>query len=127
MQLPRETKSLGGFEAWDRRLRAPAHQQDRAAFVSLWADGTINISKAAYEMFDSPDTVQLLFDPKLRRVGLKPVERDADRAAYSSCYFLDQGQKLIPARRFCEHYGIPLTETRRYRPKLIDGALVVDL
>lgn len=78
-------------------------------------------------MFGSPDMVQLLFDSKLRRVGVKPVERDADRAVYSSYYFLDRDQKVISVRRFCEHYGIPLTESRRYTPKLIDGVLVVDL
>lgn len=127
VKLPRETKTLEGFEAWDRRLRAPAHQQDRAAFVAIWADGTIGINKAAYEMFDSPSAVQLMFDPKLRRIGLKPVERDADRGVHSSYYFLDGGPKVVPARKVCEHYGVPLGETRRYTPKLIDGVLIVDL
>ncbi len=127
MELPKETITLDGFEPWDRRRRAPAHQEGRDVFVSLRADGTIGISKAAYEMFGSPDTVQLLFDSRLRRIGLKPVDRDADRAVRSSCYFLDKSQALIPCKRFLEHYGVSTTDATRYTPKLIDGVLVVDL
>lgn len=127
MDLPQETTTLEGFEAWDRRLRAPANQKGRVAFMSIRADGTIGINKAAYEMLASPSAVQLMFDPKLRRVGLKPVERDHERAAYSSYYLLDRASDVLPCRRFCEHYGIPLGETKRYTPKVIDGVLVVDL
>ncbi len=127
MELPQEAVTLEGFEAWDRRLRAPAHQEGRNAFVSVRSDGTIGINKVAYEMLGSPDAVQLMFDPKLRRIGLKPVERDTDRAVHSSYYLLNRAQHLLPARRFCEHYGVPLGETRRYTPKLIDGVLVIAL
>jgi len=127
-ELGREP-GLEGFEAWDRRRQAPARHEDRGAFVAVWADATISISNAAYELLGSPDTVQLLFDPRLRRIGIRPVERDAARAVYSSYFFLGGGgQNLIPARRFCEHYGVPVGETRRYTPKeVVDGVLVVDL
>lgn len=125
--LLEECDTLAGFEVWDRRLRAPAHQQGREAFVSVRVDGVIGIDKTAYEMFGSPSAVQLLFDPKLRRIGLRPVERDAERAVHSSYYFIEPATRIIPARRFCEHYGIPLAESRRYTPGFVDGVLVIDL
>jgi hypothetical protein len=127
MEVPRETKTLGGFEAWDRRRRAPEHQENRPLFVSVRADGSICVSTAAYEMFDSPDTVQLMFDPKLRRIGLKPVERDTARGVHSSYFLLAGGGSVIQCRAFLEHYGVRVNETRRYTPKLIDGALIIDL
>lgn len=128
MELPQETLTLEGFEAWDRRRRAPEHRENRPLFVSIRADGTICISKAAYEMFGSPEAVQLMFDPKLRRIGLKPVERDTGEASAgdSSYYLLGAGQ-LMPCKAFCEYYGVPLNETRRYTPKLVDGTLIIDL
>jgi hypothetical protein len=126
MELPKEAMTLDGFEAWDRRRRAPVHQEGREVFVSLRANSIIGISKAAHEMLGSPNAVQLLFDRKLRRIGMKPVDREAERVAHCPYYLLHGGQ-TIQCKVFLEHYGVPLEETTRYTPKLIDGVLVVDL
>jgi hypothetical protein len=76
IEVPHETATLEGFEVWDLSVQAPEHQEVQVAFVSVRAGGTIGLNRAAYQMLGRPEAVLLLFDPKRRRIGLKPTTRD---------------------------------------------------
>lgn len=120
----RLSESLEGFEGWDKRVHAPNHEEVYTAFVSLRVGGVIGVNKSADQMWGKPEAMRLMFDPVRRRIGIAPTDRGDPRG------WVDEhrcGGLQIPAKRFCEYYGIMPAETRRYTPKLIDGVLIVEL
>lgn len=121
----RLSESLEGFEGWDKRVQAPDHEEAYTAFVSLRVGGVIGINKSAYQMWGKPQAMRLMFDRERRRIGIAPTARDDPRGWVEES--VSHGGTSIPAKRFCEYYGIMPAETRRYTPKIIDGVLIVEL
>ena len=116
--------SLDGFEGWDKRVSAPDNQEVNTAFVSLRAGGVLGVNKAADQMFGKPSAVRLMFDPERRRIGIAPTDKNDPRG------WVDEWRRggfQIPAKRFCEHYGITPAQSTRYTPKVIEGVLIIEL
>ncbi len=104
-------------------MSAPAGQEKKVAFVSVRIGGVVGLNKAAREMLGNPGAVRVMFDPKRKRLGLIPARADDER---SHRFSYSQGQ--VSCKKLFEHYGISITESRRYHDlQTIDGILVVDL
>jgi hypothetical protein len=105
-------------------VQAPEHQEIQVAFVSVCAGGTIGVNLVAYQMLGRPEAVRLMFDERWRRIALKPTSRD-DKKGF---FFRYPNESVsIPCKKFLEHYGVPLAETRRYTLHVIDRVLVIVL
>lgn len=127
MELPRQTDTLEGFEEWDPDSQLPAKEGPRpGAFVSIRKGGTFGFNWNARKMMGDPHYLELLFDPQRRRIGFRKVGEDHPRAKkLGGAEWTGHGS--VGALKFCEYYDVPIAETTRYTPRLIDGVLVVDL
>jgi len=115
---------LDGFEVWDRTVHAPAGQGEKAAFVSLRIGGVISLNKVAREMLGPCDAVKIMYDPKRRRLGFVVADPEAANSYEVSPFTSIQ----FSCCRLFSHYGIEITEARRYYDlRVIDGVLVVHL
>lgn len=67
-----------GFEVFDKRMTPMA----KAPSVTIQKRGVISLNKAAHQLIDSAQTVELLFDPDRRVVALRPAD-DSSPHAYA--------------------------------------------
>ena len=112
------------FEVFDKRMTPLA----KAPAVTIQKRGVISLNKAAHELIDSPDTVELLFDADRQVMALRPAD-DTSPHAYGvrAGSKKGPGQAMVSATAFTQHYGIDTTATRRWRPFVEDGMLCIDL
>lgn len=112
------------FEVFDKRMTPLA----KAPAVTIQKRGVISLNKAAHELIDSPDTVELLFDADRQVMALRSAD-DASPHAYGvrAGSKKGPGQAMVSATAFTQHYGIDTTATRRWRPFVEDGMLCIDL
>jgi hypothetical protein len=83
------------------------------------------MNRAAYRMWGEPEACQVLFDPKRRRLGLKPVRAAETK---NSSELNSHSQVQIACKKLFDYYGISIGEAWRYHDlKVIDGVLVIDL
>jgi hypothetical protein len=93
-------------------------------------NGNFSISAAAYrEWFDKAEYVELLFDPRARRVGLRPRGKST-RASYKLRKSPQGGdRRYVSGAQFLESYGIRLRKARSFdakwnaRQKLVEFSL----
>lgn len=95
--------------------------------VSLHKKGNFALNKAAYDALGEPKAVILLFDKDNKAVGLKAVDPDTVRHAYSVRGQNNSKSYLIGAIAFCQHYDIDATQSKVFEPELVDGVLVLEL
>ena len=112
------------FEVFDKRMTPLA----KAPAVTIQKRGVISLNKAAHELIESPDTVELLFDADRQVMALRPAD-DTSPHAYGvrAGSKKGPGQAMVSATAFTQHYGIDTTATRRWRPFVEDGMLCIDL
>ncbi len=121
--LPRLAEGLEGFELWDRKAHAPAHKSEQGAFVSVRVGGFVGISLICYKMWGEPEACRAMFDPERRRIAFEPCG-----PGEPGSYAVDKDLKQVPLRNLFAYYDVQVGQTRRYYdPKVVDGALVVDL
>ncbi len=120
-----QASGLERFEVWDRTLHAPESKEADAAFASIRVGGVIGMNRAAYRMWGEPEACQVLFDPKRRRLELKPVRAGETK---NSSELNSHSQVQIACKKLFDYYGISIGEAWRYHDlKVIDGVLVIDL
>ncbi|MEX5301372.1 hypothetical protein [Kocuria sabuli] len=112
------------FEVFDKRMTPLA----KAPAVKIQKRGVISLNRAAHELIDSPETVELLFDAQRSVMALRPAD-DTSPHAYGvrTGSTKGPGQAMVSATAFTQHYGIDTTVTRRWRPFVEDGMLCIDL
>ena len=113
-----------GFEVFDKRTTPLA----KAPSVTIQKRGVISMNKAAHELLDNADTVELLFDRERQIMAIR-VTDDSSPHAYAVRNGSNRGpgQAVVSATAFTAHYGIDTTATRRWKPFLEEGMLCVDL
>lgn len=115
--------ALGGFEVWDKTIKAPAGKEKVVAYVSIGFTGTVSLNRGAGKMAGWPFAVRLAFDPERRRLAIIPASREDERA-----HGLGDYQASIGCKGFLDYYGIGYAETTKYHGlSLADGVLIVDL
>jgi hypothetical protein len=112
------------FEVFDKRMTPLA----KAPSVTIQKRGVISLNKAAHELVDSAETVELLYDRERQVMALRVADDSSPHAyAVRNGSKRGPGQAIVSATAFTQHYGIDTTATRRWKPFVEDGMLCVDL
>lgn len=95
--------------------------------VSLQSRGNFSFNQAAYEAIGSPETIEFLYDPGEKIIGLRAVD-PAVPHAYPVRKQANASSYVLAGRAFCLTYGLPVDDgfTRRWVPTVEDGILIVD-
>ena len=112
------------FEVFDKRMTPLA----KAPSVTIQKRGVISLNKAAHDLIDNAETVELLFDRDRQVIAVRSTDDSSPHAyAVRSASKRGPGQAVVSATAFTAHYGIDTTDTRRWKPFVEDGMLCVDL
>lgn len=97
--------------------------------VTVQARGLISINRSAASLIETPEAVELLWDPARRVIGLRGSSISNPNAypLRSQSATSDKGPLLVAGSAFTKFYGIDTSEARRYVPTLEDGVLCVNL
>jgi hypothetical protein len=113
-----------GFEVFDKRMTPLA----KAPSVTIQKRGVISLNKAAHDLVDNAETVELLYDRDRNVMALRAADDSSPHAyAVRNGSKRGPGQGIVSATAFTQHYGIDTSATRRWKPFLEDGMLCVDL
>lgn len=112
------------FEVFDKRMTPLA----KAPSVTIQKRGMISLNKAAHDLVENAETVELLYDRERNVIALRGADDSSPHAyAVRSRSQRGPGQAIVSATAFTAHYGIDTTATRRWKPFVEDGMLCVDL
>lgn len=86
--------------------------------IRVLKNGNFSISAAAYQKwFDKAGYVELLFDPRARKVGLRPRSKST-RASYKLRESPQGGdRRYVSGAQFLESYGVKLRKARSFEAK----------
>lgn len=110
------------FEVFRRQQSPPTPEPA----VSVQRDGVFVLNQAAYTALGAPAAVELLYAPQQMVIGLRAAQADAPNT-YRVRTPSEGVGFLVSGRAFTNYYRIPTTVARRYRARLIDDVLTVDL
>lgn len=97
-------------------------------FVTIQRGGKlITLNGAAYRALESPEAVELLYDPDERLVGLRPADSRSARAYIVRQMAKSTSTHTIAGAAFVQHWGIDTSIALRYPAYMDDGCLVIDL
>lgn len=112
------------FEVFDKRMTPLA----KAPSVTIQKRGVISLNKAAHDLVDNAETVELLYDRDRQVMALRAADDSSPHAyAVRNGSKRGPGQAIVSATAFTAHYGIDTAATRRWKPFVEDGMLCVDL
>jgi hypothetical protein len=112
------------FEVFDKRMTPLA----KAPSVTIQKRGVISPNKAAHDLLDNVETVELLYDRDRRVIALRATDDSSPHAyAVRNGSTRGPGQAIFSATAFTQHYGIDTNHTRRWNPFIEEGMLCVDL
>ena len=112
------------FEVFDKRMTPLA----KAPSVTIQKRGVISLNKAAHDLINNAETVELLYDRDRNVIALRASDDSSPHAyAVRNGSKRGPGQAIVSATAFTAHYGIDTTATRRWKPFVEDGMLCVDL
>jgi hypothetical protein len=109
-----------------------SHQGNKAVGeprVTVSKNGLLSVNTLCRQRFlKDAEAVQLLFDPDTRRIGIKPVAKDAEHA-YAFRQGKPGGGGQISGSAFLKHYDIAHAKTKAYPAEWdeIAGAVVIKL
>lgn len=112
------------FEVFDKRMAPLA----KAPSVTIQKRGIFSMNKAAHDLINGAQTVELLFDRERNVIALRPTD-EASSHAYTirSGSKRDSGQAILSATAFTQYYNIDTTDSRRWKPYQEEGMLCIDL
>jgi len=110
------------FEVFTRRATPVSLEP----MMTIQRRGSLSLNRAAVEALGEPEAVELLYDRKERVMGIRPVDPKAQHA-YKIRKQPSSVSFLIAGQAFTQYYGIPTDKPIRYRAKMADGVLTVDL
>lgn len=98
----------------------------RVPMITVQRKGTLSLNAAAFEALESPEAVQLLYDPVERVIGFRKID-PSDPTAYRIRRQPNARSYVVAGQAFTQHYGINTDVARRYAAKMFDKVLGVDL
>ena len=112
------------FEVFEKRMTPLA----KAPSVTIQRRGVISLNKAAHDLIDNAETVELLYDRDRNVMALRAADDTSPHAyAVRSGSKRGPGQAMVSATAFTAHYDIDTTATRRWKPFVEDDMLCVNL
>jgi hypothetical protein len=110
------------FIPFDRHAPPPTG----SPFVTIQRDGNlITINRAAYQLLQSPQSVELSYDPDEKLIGIRAI-KSTDPRSYP---VRTQGGHTfeIAGRAFTQYWSIDTSVARRYKVYMEGVYLIVDL
>jgi hypothetical protein len=103
-----------------------ARQEPR---VTLGTRGTIYMNGIAYDAFERPAAVEMLFEGNRRVIGLKPIDPRRDNAFAVKHHGTKGSYQRISAAAFCTHHRLKYGRTLLFEKAEIDdeGVMRLDL
>lgn len=97
------------------------------ARVTLQRDGTLLLNALAYEQIGRPEAVELMFEVRTRRVGLKAIDAGEDHA-----FPVKQKKRMnqweIRSSPFFVHHKIKTDRTVLFgKTEMVDGVMALEL
>jgi len=95
--------------------------------IRILKNGDFSISPAAYEKwFNKANYVELLFDPRSRKVGLKPRSKST-KASYKLRDSPQGGdRRYVSGSQFLASYGVDLGKAKSFEAKWNDSQKLVE-
>ena len=112
-----------GFETFVKRKTGRTKQP----FVTIQRGGPFSFNKAAYDLLDKPEALELLYDGERKLIGFRKVSPDKPIAFPVRTQGKNSISFLVAGQAFTRHYEIDTTTARRYPAKLEDDILTLDL
>ncbi|MGH7557412.1 MAG: hypothetical protein ACREMD_06485 [Gemmatimonadota bacterium] len=86
--------------------------------IRILKSGDFSISPSVYDQwFGGAKNVELLYDPKAKKVGLRP-RRKSDRMTYKLRESPQGGQRYyVSSGQFLDHYGVSHQKSRGFEAK----------
>jgi hypothetical protein len=112
------------FETFTRRMVPLA----KAPYVTIQKRGTMSFNAAAHAALNSPEAIELLYDPEERIIGVRGVDSSAEHA-YPLRIMPGKHQSgfIVSGTAFTKYYGIPTDVSKRYPAKMDGDVLCIDL
>ena len=94
--------------------------------IRVLKNGNFSISAAAYEeWFDGANYVELLFDPRSRKVGLRPRSKPT-KATYKLRRSPQGGnRRYVSGAQFLQSFGVDVRKARNFEAKWSAGQRLV--
>lgn len=126
-QYKRRNRSKGlvrmpNWKVYDRKSKPRVVQP----LVTLQAAGTFSVNEASYEELGRPSQVELLYDEDEQLVGLRPADEQSPHS-YPIKPQPNGRTFQTGGKAFCNYFGIPIGQARRFSAQMEDGVLTIDL
>ena len=112
-----------GFETFDKRRAGRTKQ----ALMTIQRGGTFSFNKAAYDLLEQPEALELLYDRERKVVGFRSTKLENPRGFPVRTQGKNSVSYMVAGRAFTKHFGIDTATARRYPGKMEDDILVLDL
>ncbi len=110
------------FETFTRQRR-----HGRQPFVTLQKKGVISLNRAAFEALDNPESVELLYDPDARLVGLRKIDSSIEHSYHVRAPVENHATWLISGAAFVGYYEIDTSTSVRRAARMDGDLLIIDL
>jgi hypothetical protein len=110
------------FETFTRQRRS-----GRQPFVTIQKKGVISLNRAAFEALDSPESVELLYDPDEHRVALRKADPSIEHAYQVRAPVQNHATWLISGSAFMSYYEIDSSASVRRAAHLEGDLLIINL
>jgi hypothetical protein len=110
------------FETFTRQRRV-----GRQPYVTIQKKGVISLNRAAFEALESPDSVELLYDPDARQVALRKVDSSVEHAYQVRAPVPNHATWLVSGSAFTAYYEIDTSSSVRRAARTDGDLLIVDL
>ncbi len=108
------------FELFDHR----DHSRPDRPLVTIQRNGQLSLNRRAHEIIGSPRFVELMYDHKGQRIGLRPT-REQTPASYTLAS--SGSAHHVTVKNYLREYNVDYSTTRRYEAVLEGNLLVIDL
>lgn len=95
--------------------------------VTIQRVGALGFNAAATEALGDPEAIELMYDRKSRVMGFRKVPKDKPGSYPIRPVAPGAKGRVVSAKAFLIHFGIPFGLPLRYDAELSDGILIVDL
>jgi len=110
------------FETFTRQRR-----QDRQPYITIQKKGVFSLNKASHDALGNPESVELLYDPEARLVGLRRVDSHVEHAYQVRAPVENHATWLISGGAFVAYYEIDTSTSVRRAARLDGDLLIIDL
>ncbi len=109
-----------------RQYKPTARREPR---VTVGPKGTFYLNGIAFEALDQPAAVEMLYNPKQRIIGLRPIDPTKHNAFEIKHHGIGGNYKRISAASFCSNYRLKFKRTLLFEHVDVtdDGIMLLDL